>query len=177
MKFIEKILMASEDVKSYLVSGVCKDKELADGSLVEIGDLIDHEVYKGLKDMNTREIKPYTSTSTGRIGIVDYVGVSKGEIMGVVYSEGVKTCGLPCPAGTHTRVRCPKLGDEFYLGKDNFESAPTVGQFAVAGADGQWAPAASAATDKLCVKVEFGKDKIIGVKNEGKKFYCTVIHE
>ena len=33
MKFIEKILMASEDVKSYLVSGVCKDKELADGSL------------------------------------------------------------------------------------------------------------------------------------------------
>lgn len=54
MKFIEKILMASEDVKSYLVSGVCNDKELADGSLVEIGDLIDHEVYKGLKDMNTR---------------------------------------------------------------------------------------------------------------------------
>ncbi len=175
MKFIEKILMASEDVKSYLVSGVCKDKELADGSLVEIGDLIDHEVYKGLKDMNTREIKPYAGT--GRVGIVDYVGVSKGEIMGVVYSEGVKTCGLPCPAGAHTRVRCPKLGDEFYLGEDNFESTPTVGQFAIAGSDGQWAPAAVAANDKLCVKVEFGKDKIIGVKNEGKKFYCTVIHE
>lgn len=91
MKFIEKILMASEDVKSYLVSGVCEDKELADGSLVEIGDLVDHEVYKGLKDMNTREIKPYAGE--GRIGIVDYVGVSKGEIMGVVYSEGVSaTC-------------------------------------------------------------------------------------
>ena len=136
MKFIEKILMASEDVKSYLVSGVCKDKELADGSLVEIGDLIDHEVYKGLKDMNTREIKPYAGT--GRVG---------------------------------------KLGDEFYLGEDNFESAPTAGQFAIAGSDGQWAPVAVAADDKLCVKVEFGKDKIIGVKNEGKKFYCTVIHE
>ena len=172
MKFIEKILMASEDVKSYLVSGVCKDKELADGSLVEIGDLIDHEVYKGLKDMNTRKIEPYAGT--GRVGIV---GVSKGEIMGVVYSEGVKTCGLPCPAGALTRVRCPKVGDEFYLGEDNFESTPTVGQFAIAGSDGQWAPAAVAATDKLCVKVEFGKDKIIGVKNEGKKFYCTVIHE
>ena len=175
MKFIEKILMASEDVKSYLVSGVCKDKELADGSLVEIGDLIDHEVYKGLKDMNTREIKPYAGT--GRVGIVDYVGVSKGEIMGVVYSEGVKTCGLPCPAGALTRVRCPKVGDEFYPGEDNFESTPTVGEFAIAGSDGQWAPAAVAANDKLCVKVEFGKDKIIGVKNEGKKFYCTVIHE
>lgn len=175
MKFIEKILMASEDVKSYLVSGVCKDKELADGSLVEIGDLIDHEVYKGLKDMNTREIKPYAGT--GRVGIVDYVGVSGGEIMNVWYSEGVKTCGLPVPAGKHTRVRCPKLGDEFFLGEDNFESAPTAGQYAVAGSDGQWAPAAAAADDKLCVKVEFGKDKIIGVKNEGKKFYCTVIHE
>lgn len=182
MKFIEKILMASEDVKSYLVSGVCKDKELADGSLVEIGDLIDHEVYKGLKDMNTREIKPYAGT--GRVGIVDYVGVSKGEIMGVIYSEGVKTCGLPCPAGAHTRVRCPKLGDEFYLGEDNFESAPvadTDGKgglgYAVAGSDGQWAPATAPAADKLCVRVEFNKDKIIGVKNEGKKFYCTVIHE
>ena len=140
--------------------------------MVEIGDLIDHEVYKGLKDMNTREIKPYAGT--GRVGIVDYVGVSKGEIMGVVYSEGVKTCGLPCPAGAHTR---PKVGDEFYLGEDNFESTPTAGQFAIAGSDGQWAPSAVAATDKLCVKVEFGKDKIIGVKNEGKKFYCTVIHE
>lgn len=175
MKFIEKILMASEDVKSYLVSGVCEDKELADGSLVEIGDLVDHEVYKGLKDMNTREIKPYAGE--GRIGIVDYVGVSKGEIMGVVYSEGIKTCGIPCPAGAHTRVRCPKLGDEFFLGEDNFESAPTAGQYAVAGSDGMWAAAAAPATDKFCVKIEFAKDKIIGVKNEGKKFYCTVIHE
>nr|DAZ23790.1 MAG TPA: hypothetical protein [Caudoviricetes sp.] len=175
MKFIEKILMASEDVKSYLVSGVCKDKELADGSLVEIGDLIDHEVYKGLKDMNTREIKPYAGT--GRVGIVDYVGVSGGEIMNVWYSEGVKTCGLPVPAGKATRVRTLKLGDEFYLGEGNFGSAPTVGQFAVAGTDGMWAPAADAATDKLCVKIEFNKDKIIGVKNEGKKYFCTVVHE
>ena len=97
--------------------------------------------------------------------------------MNVWYSEGVKTCGLPVPAGKATRVRTLKLGDEFYLGEDNFESAPTVGQFAVAGTDGMWATSATEVKDKLCVKIEFNKDKIIGVKNEGKKYFCTVVHE
>lgn len=175
MKLFEKILMASEDVKSYLVSGVCADKELADGSLVKIGDLVDHEVYKNIKDMNTRAIEPYAGE--GRVGIVDYVGVSEAETMGVKYRIGDKTAGMPVPAGAHTRVRCPKLGDEFFLGDGNFESAPTVGQYAVAGSDGQWAVTAAPATDKLCAKIEYETAKIVGAVNDGKKYFCTVIHE
>lgn len=175
MKLFEKILMASEDVKSYLVSGVCADKELADGSLVKIGNLIDHEVYNGIKDMNTREIEPYNGE--GRVGIVDYVGVNEADVMGVKYRIGDKTAGMPCPAGVKTRVRCAKLGDEFYLGDDNFESAAEVGKFAVAGSDGMWAVADSKAEGKLCVYIEDVRDKVVGAVNAGKKFYCTVVSE
>lgn len=175
MKFIEKVLMASEDVKSYLVSGVCEDKELADGSLVKIGDLVDHAVYAGLKDMNTRAIEPYAGE--GRVGVVDYVGVTEADVIGVSYRVGSKVLGLPVPAGVSTRVRTLKLGDEFYLADGNFESTPTVGQYAVAGSDGMWAPAAAEATDKLCVKIEEVKNKVVGAVNDGKKYFCTVIHE
>ena len=171
MKFIEKILMASEDVKSYLVSGVCKDKELADGSLVEIGDLIDHEVYKGLKDMNTREIKPYAGT--GRVGIVDYVGVSQGTIQQVVYRVGSKVLGLPVPANENTRVRIPQVGDEFYLADGNFEATPVAGTVYTGKADGSYV--AGTEGDGFTFKVEYVTDKIMGQVNAGKKAYCTVL--
>lgn len=172
MKLFEKILMASEDVKSYLVSGVCEN-ELFDGALVKIGDLIDHEVYAGLKDMNTREIEAYAAGAK-RFGFVDYVGVSEAETMGVKYRIGDKTAGLPVPAGKHTRVRIPQIGDEFFLGEDNFDGPVGENGFAIPGADGLMTPNASEA-EGLCLKIEFETNKIVGAVNEGKKYFCTVL--
>lgn len=94
MKLFEKILMASEDVKSYLVSGVnTTDAEIPDGSLVVIGDLMDHEVYSGMKDYNDRAITLAGANPTGLVGIVDYVNVEEVKVGSRIFRVGERaTC-------------------------------------------------------------------------------------
>lgn len=95
MKLFEKILMASEDVKSYLVSGVNNtDAEIPDGSLVIIGDLCDHEVYPNMKDYNDREITLAGAAPTGRLGIVDYVNVEEVKMGNRIFRVG--ECATCC---------------------------------------------------------------------------------
>lgn len=172
MKLFEKILMASEDVKSYLVSGKCEN-ELFDGAVVKIGDLIDHEVYKGLKDMNTRNIEAGYEAGK-RYGIVDYVGVSESDVVGVNYKGlSVKVAGLPVPAGALARVRVPQVGDEFFLGDENFSAVPTAGSVYVPATDGRFE--AGAEGNGFAVKVEYETNKIMGQVNDSKKYFCTVL--
>lgn len=173
MKLFEKILMASEDVKSYLVSGRDDANTHFDGEVVAIGDLVNHEVYANLKDMDTRAISTYTGS--GRYGIVDYVGVEEGNIMGNRVRWGIKTAGLEVPVAQETRVRVPQLGDEFYWGDENFSAAPAAGKYAVYDANGLMKPADTAATSGLCVKIEYATNKITGAVNNGKKYFCTVV--
>ena len=170
MKLFEKILMASEDVQSYLVTGRC-EKELGDGDIVKIGDLIDHDVYAGLKDMNVRTIEAGYEAGK-RYGIVDYVGVAEPDVMNVKYRVGSKIVGLPVPAGTNTRVRIPQVGDTFFLGDANFDATPTAGAFYKAGVDGKYTAGEDAG---FCFKVEYETNKIMGAVNAGKKYYCTVL--
>lgn len=92
MKLFQKIQMASEDVKSYLHTGVFYDTgdDLApvdDGACVVVGDLEDHDTYANVKDLNARKIKAPAAT-TDKVAIVDYVGVSQADVMGVVYRIG-----------------------------------------------------------------------------------------
>lgn len=95
MKLFEKILMASEDVKSYLVSGVNNtDAEIPDGSLVVVGDLVDHDVYTGLKDYNDRDITLADANPTGIVGIVDYVNVEEVRVGNRVFRVGA--CATCC---------------------------------------------------------------------------------
>ena len=92
MQMIQKIQMASEDVKSYLHTGVFYNTgdvpaDVGDGAIVVVGDLLDHDVYTGMKDLNKRKITAPTE-KTDRVGIVDYVGVSEADVLGVTYSIG-----------------------------------------------------------------------------------------
>lgn len=176
MKLFEKILMASEDVKSYLVSGVNNtDTEIPDGSLVEIGDLVDHDVYTGLKDYNDRDITLAGATPTGMYGIVDYVNVEEVKVGNRIFKVGALTAGLPVPQGGRTRVRMLKLHDEFFLGDDNFNAEIGDKGYAIPAANGEFAPSATAATSGLCLKIEFGTNKITGQINDGMKYFCTVV--
>ena len=91
MQVFEKVLMASEDVKSYLGTGVYKSSganaEIFDGALVTVGSLMDHDAYAGMKDINVRELgQPQAITDP--IAIVDYVGVSEAMVNGVLYRVG-----------------------------------------------------------------------------------------
>lgn len=85
------------------------------------------------------------------------------------------TAGLPVPVGGRTRVRLPKVHDEFFLGDDNFTTEVGNNAYAVPAADGMWAPSATAATSGLCLKIEFGTNKITGQVNDGMKYFCTVV--
>lgn len=91
MQVFEKVLMASEDVKSYLGTGVYRasdeNAEIFDGALVTVGALMDHDAYAGMKDINVRTLGQPTAI-TDPVCIVDYVGVSEAMVNGVLYRVG-----------------------------------------------------------------------------------------
>ena len=134
MKIFQKALMASEDVKAFLVSGKFfkndAEAEIEDGSVVAIGDLVENTAYTSRKDHNIRKVTA-PAAATDEIGFVDLAEVSQGDIMGNVYKIGYKTAGLKAPAGLPVRVRRPIEGDLFYLGADNFDKAPEIGDLGV----------------------------------------------
>lgn len=180
MKMFNKILMESEFSTNLLKdcyfqnSGV--DAVVEDGALVSIGGLRDHDLYTGMKDLNARNAKAFDTTMP-IYGFVDYVGVSHADVMGVNYRIGDKLAGVYPAAGEGTRVRMLAIGDEFYLGDENFSATPTVGEFAVPSAGStKMAPAATAAVSGLCLAIEDTRDLIMGQVNEGSKLYrCRVI--
>ena len=180
-KNFTKSLMASEDIQSLLYTGVYFDAdgnkaECPNGALVVKGDMMAHNVYEGLMDPNVYAISAPTSSSD-EIGIVDYVDVSYGDIMNVRYREGIKTFGIPVPKGKETRVRVPMKHDTGYFAEGNFESKPTVGQYAVPteGSTG-WTPVAEKATDKTCVKIEFEKATVEGMVNTGTEYFVRFVN-
>lgn len=173
--------MTSEFDVSKLKAGVFYNAngaqaEVEDGALVSILGLEDHDLYTGLKDFNARKITAYNANAP-IYGFVDYVGVSHGKILGVEYRIGDKIAGTYPSAGEVTRVRMLEVGDEFYLGDDNFASAPTVSKFAVPTAGStKMTPAATAAASGLCLEIEDTRTLIMGQVNEGSTLYrCRVI--
>lgn len=181
MKMFNKIIMASESEPNLLKdcyfqeSGV--DHEVEDGAVVSIKGLRDHDLYANMKDLNARNCTAYDATAP-IVGIVDYVGVSHADVMGVNYRVGSKIAGTYPAAGENTRVRIPALADEFYLCDENFDTVPTAGQFAVPE-DGKttWKVVGTAAASGLCIAIEDDtRDLIMGQVNEGSKMYhCQVI--
>lgn len=94
MQLFAKIQMASEDVKSYLHTGVfyAEDEpaQVYDGAVVVVGELLDHDVYAGMKDMNKHKLTAPAAT-TDYVSVVDYVGVNKADVYGdgsVIYNIG-----------------------------------------------------------------------------------------
>ena len=180
MQMIQKIQMASEDVKSYLHTGVFYNNgdvpaDVGDGAIVVVGDLLDHDVYSGMKDLNKRKITA-PAEKTDRVAIVDYVGVSEADVLGVNYRIGDKVFGLYPKAGTPTRVRDLIIGDEFWLCAENFTTAPTVGQYAeVTAASTLLTPVAAVTEGVTTVKIEDTKNLITGQVNNGLMYHCTVV--
>ena len=182
MQMINKIQMASEDVKSYLHTGVFYNNggapaDVGDGAIVVVGELLDHDVYPGTKDMNKRKITAPTA-NTDKVAIVDYVGVSEADVMGVNYRVGDKIYGLYPKAGQATRVRDLILGDEFFLLTGNFTSAPTVGQYAEVTANSTLlTPVATPTEGVTAVRIEYSKNLVTGQVDAADtlQYHCTVV--
>ena len=179
MKIFQKNLMASEDVQSFLGTGVFYDGEekaaIHDGAAVVVGDIEVHSVYANMKDVNVRKLTA-PEAATDVVAIVDYVNRSEGEIMGNVYREGIQTAGLEAPAGKQVRYRILSKGDSFYLGTDNFVGAPAEGKYAIPTAgDTVWTIADAVADKGVCLKIEATKPLTEGAVNTDTLYFCTVV--
>lgn len=179
MRLMQKIQMASEDVKSYLHTGVFYDNDalapVADGACVVVGDLEDHDTYKNMKDINARKITA-PKAQTDKVAIVDYVGVSQADVMGVIYRIGDKIAGLGGLAGEKVRVRDLKPIDEFWLSTGCFKGTPEVGKYAVPTVgDTLWTVSDTPVEGAVNLKIETTKALITGMVNDSDMlFYCTV---
>ena len=171
-----KSLMMSEDVQSMLFTGIFvdgegKEAECHNGAIVVKGAMADHGVYAGLKDPNVFKIAA-PAADTDKLCVVDYVDVSHGEIMGVNYREGIKTYGIPAPAGARVRVRRLAEGDTGYFSGDNFEGAPAAGKFAVAAAGKTTLTVVDSAPEgKPYFEIHFGKPTTEGMINVGTDYF------
>ena len=180
MKLFQKVLMASEDVQSYVRSGKYFDsaddeQPISDGACVITGDLVANDAYPSVKDFNVRKLLS-VAAQTDKVVFVDYVGVSEADVVNVRYRVGDKIYGFDAPAGTVVRYRVPQVGDMFWLGADNFVSAPSVGQFAAPTVgDTRLTAGASEVEGATNVNIQAVQDIITGMVNDGKKYLCTVV--
>ena len=178
-KLFWKNQMASEDVNSLLISGRFYNEdaiaEIHDGAIVVIGDLEDHALYAGVKDLNVRKITA-PEASTDAVAIVDIVNVSEGEIKGVVYREGIKTTDMKQTAGVPVRVRVLKKFDSFNIGAGNVDGEPVVGEYLVPVAGSTLlAPSATKVEGTTCFKVEAKLPLTEGMIDTDSKYLCTAV--
>ena len=172
--------MVSDQIDAYLTNGVA-ETDLKDGYLVALGDLATDTTYDpqgalthGVEyDVYEADVP---AAATDEVGIIDYAGISEGEINGNEYKIGKKLFDLTIPAGTNFRVRRLNLHDKFWLGASNFVAAPTVGEFATATAnDGRFTAAQTAPQAGLAVKVLVEKDLTTGMRSNGKMYLVEVV--
>ena len=180
MKQFSHYKMSSEYDGSKLVSGYfyADDAQAAveDGTLVVVGDVVDHSVFTGMYDFDNRKVTLPEAT-TDRVAVVDYVGVSEGMIGGNLYREGIKTAGLTCPAGRPTRVRVLEVGDTFFTASGNFDTTPSKGKFAIPTANsGVWTVVNEASDTETCIKIEGSKPLTQGTVDADTLYFCTVVN-
>lgn len=167
--------MASNILDSMLANGV-SEAAIYDGSLVVLGNLAADLTY----DANGKEYDTYVATApaaaTDEVVIVDYAGIQEGNIGGNVYKEGIKLYDLQIPAGELFRVRRLALHDKFWLGEANFESEPTVGEYAKATASKYThTPADSLPASGYAIKVLIKEDLTAGMASQGYIYLCEVV--
>lgn len=166
--------MMSDVVDSALTNAKA-DTPLDDGALVVLGNLAADSAYAGKLEYDTYEATAPVA-ATDEVVIVDYAGISEGTIAGNQYKIGIKLHNLVVPAGTITRVRRLYLHDKFWLGGDNFDSTPTVGEYATAKAGSTaHTPAAVLPQTGYAVKVLVENDMTVGMHSEGKIYLVEVV--
>lgn len=162
--------MISDQIDSYLTNGI-SGLEHIDGEAVVLGDLAEDTTYVD----NGVEYDTYkvSAPEAGKeIAIIDYAGISEGDINGNVYKEGIKLYGLSVPAGEIFRVRRLALHDKFWLGADNFDAEPAINAEVGVLADGRHG---NAGVSTYKAKVLASKELTAGTKNAGKMYLCEVI--
>ena len=175
-------LMVSDQIDAALAGALALDGSneempVKDGALLVLGDLVADTTYANSGDFEYNAYKAKAPAAvTDEVVIVDYAGISGGEIRDNYYKMGVKLYGLEAPKGEIVRVRRLHLHDKFWLGRDNFESAPTVGQFAELKANSmKHDPKAALTGGQYAVKILKEEDLTTGMEVNGKKYLVEVV--
>lgn len=168
--------MLSQDADSQVTNAVL-ESAVKDGSLVVLGDLADDTTYAATGDY---EYDLYEAAApvaaTDEVAIIDLADRDGGEINENYYRMGIKLFNLERPAGEPARVRRLHKHDKFWLGADNFESAPTVGQYAEAKAGSfKHDPKAAPTGDQYAIKILKEQDLTAGMESKGKMYLCEVV--
>lgn len=162
--------MISDQIDSYLANGI-SEKEHIDGELVVLGDLAEDTTYAA-DGVEYDTYKVNAPEADKEKAIIDYAGISEGEINGNVYKEGIKLYGLTVPANEIFRVRRLNLHDKFWLGADNFAETPVVGNEYGADANGKHA---ASGLGNYKVKVLTSRELTTGMRANGLMYLCEVI--
>lgn len=173
--------MLSNVADTYLANAISA-ADLPDGSLVTLGALVADTTYTvgGVDPYDAVEYDTYVATApaaaTDPVVLVDYAGISDGDIAGNNYKMGIKLYNLTVKAGQITRVRYPALHDKYWVGDANFDTTPTVGQYATAAAGvTTHKAAASLPASGYAVKVLASKDLTAGMASQGTTYLCEVV--
>ena len=175
MAFLFKSGKMASNVLDSMLTNAKAEKAIKDGDLVVLGDVVKDTVY-GNEEYDMYKADYPTTPTTDEICIVDYAGVSEGIISANVYKLGVKLHDLTIPAGEPMRIRRLALHDKFWLGEDNFTSAPTVGKFAIATASsGQHTPAQDSSAEGYTIKIIAKSGFTAGMTADKSMYLCEVV--
>ncbi len=173
--------MLSQDADSQVTNALFQvnnaNAPVKDGSLVVLGELAEDDTYRAQGDV---EYDVYLATApaavTDEVVLVDYAGISGGDINENYYKMGVKLFNLEAPEGEIVRVRRLHKHDKFWLGESNFASKPTVGQYAIATAGScLHTPAASLTAGQYNIKILREQDLTAGMVSKGLMYLCEVV--
>lgn len=168
--------MYSEQIYAALASAVFSE-DVKDGSICKLGDLVADTTYATTGDYEYDVYEAAAPTAvTDEVCIVDYAGISEGQINGVSYKIGNKLFDLTVPEGTYTRVRRLHLHDKFWLGEDNFYSEPTVGEYAELKANSyKHDPKTTLTGSQYGIKILLKKGLTTGNISNGYIYLCEVV--
>ena len=168
--------MLSQDADSQVTNAVL-ESAVKDGSLVALGDLADDLTYAASGDYEYDLYEAAApAAATDEVAIIDLADRDGGEINDNYYRMGIKLYNLERPAGEPARVRRLHKHDKFWLGEDNFESTPTVGEYAEAKASSfKHDPKSSHTPGQYGIKILKEQDLTTGMESNGKMYLCEVI--
>ena len=183
-QFFQASRMESQFVETDLISVIFQsagvDASVTDGTLAVLSGFYNESVYTSAFGVNTLDINTRIATVTATptiagVGVIDLAVVPTATGMGNTYRLGTQTIGLTADAGVPVRFRKFMLDDSFFTGGDNFSSAPTVGQYAIVGASGNWVPSATQPATGLVAKVEKSGALTQGIDPSVTQYFLRIV--
>ncbi|WP_297419562.1 hypothetical protein [Clostridium sp.] len=163
----------------YQASGV--NAPVVDGTLAVLGGFYTDPIYtaaygSNITDINTRIATLPASATVSGVGVIDVSTVPTASgVDGTTYKIGSETIGLSVEGGKPVRFRKFVIDDTFFTSLDNFTAAPTVGQYAIVDASGNWKPSATIPTSGTTAQIISTNVVSRGVAADVTQYFMLIV--